>query len=93
MLVCTIVSTILAGLYFVKVCKFDKFIATLAALPGAFVPIAAALLEYGKKDNHKQVLIPQATRVIFIVSFVPILFISNLGFSEIEGYNLSLIHI
>jgi membrane AbrB-like protein len=87
MLVCTIVSTILAGLYFVKVCKFDKFIATLAALPGAFVPIAAALLEYGKKDNHKQVLIPQATRVIFIVSFVPILFISNLGFSEIEGYN------
>ena len=77
----------MAGLYFVKVCKFDKFIATLAALPGAFVPIAAALLEYGKKDNHKQVLIPQATRVIFIVSFVPILFISNLGFSEIEGYN------
>ena len=78
MLVCTIVSTILAGLYFVKVCKFDKFIATLAALPGAFVPIAAALLEYGKKDNHKQVLIPQATRVIFIVSFVPILFILSL---------------
>ena len=82
MVVCTIVSTILAGYYFIKVCKFDKFIATLAALPGAFVPIAAALLEYGKKENHKQVLIPQATRVIFIVSFVPILFIS-----------LSLIHI
>ena len=87
MVVCTIVSTILAGYYFVKVCKFDKFIATLAALPGAFVPIAAALLEYGKKENHKQVLIPQATRVIFIVSFVPILFISKLGFSEITGYN------
>ena len=62
-------SDILAGYYFIKVCKFDKFIATLAALPGAFVPIAAALLEYGKKENHKQVLIPQATRVIFIVSF------------------------
>ncbi len=29
----------------------------------------------------------QATRVIFIVSFVPILFISKLGFSEIAGYN------
>ena len=87
MILCTIISTILAGYYFVKICKFDKFIATLAALPGAFVPIAAALLEYGKKENHKQVLIPQATRVIFIVSFVPILFISNLGFSEISGYN------
>ena len=87
MIFCTIVSTILAGYYFVKICKFDKFIATLAALPGAFVPIAAALLEYGKKENHKQVLIPQATRVIFIVSFVPILFITNLGFSEISGYN------
>ena len=87
MLICTIVSTILAGLYFVKVCKFDKFIATLAALPGAFVPIAAALLEYGKKDNYKQVLIPQATRVIFIVSFVPIFFINNLGFSEINLIN------
>ena len=56
MVVCTIVSTILAGYYFVKVCKFDKFIATLAALPGAFVPIAATLLEYGKKENHKQIL-------------------------------------
>ena len=87
MVLCTIISTILAGYYFIKICKFDKFIAILAALPGAFVPIAAALLEYGKKENHKQVLIPQATRVIFIVSFVPILFISNLGFSEISGYN------
>ena len=87
MVLCTIVSTILAGYYFVKICKFDKFIATLAALPGAFVPIAAALLEHGKKENHKQVLIPQATRVIFIVSFVPVLFISKLGFSEITGYN------
>ena len=59
----------------------------LAALPGAFVPISAALLEFGKSKNDKGVLIPQATRVIFIVSFVPIFFISKLGFSEMTGYN------
>ena len=87
MLVCTIVSTILAGYYFFKVCKFSKFISVLAALPGAFVPISAALLEFGKSKNDKGVLIPQATRVIFIVSFVPIFFINNLGFSEMTGYN------
>ena len=87
MLLCTIVSTILAGYYFFKVCKFSKFISVLAALPGAFVPISAALLEFGKSRNDKGVLIPQATRVIFIVSFVPIFFISKLGFSEMTGYN------
>ncbi len=87
MLMCTIVSTILAGYYFFKVCKFSKFISVLAALPGAFVPISAALLEFGKSKNDKGVLIPQATRVIFIVSFVPIFFISKLGFSEMTGYN------
>ncbi len=87
MLICTIVSTILAGYYFFKVCKFSKFISVLAALPGAFVPISAALLEFGKSKNDKGVLIPQATRVIFIVSFVPIFFINNLGFSEMTGYN------
>ena len=59
----------------------------MAALPGAFVPISAALLEFGKSKNDKGVLIPQATRVIFIVSFVPIFFINNLGFSEMTGYN------
>ena len=87
MLLCTIISTILAGYYFFKVCKFSKFISVLAALPGAFVPISAALLEFGKSKNDKGVLIPQATRVIFIVSFVPIFFISKLGFSEMTGYN------
>ena len=87
MLLCTIVSTILAGYYFFKVCKFSKFISVLAALPGAFVPISAALLEFGKSKNDKGVLIPQSTRVIFIVSFVPIFFISKLGFSEMTGYN------
>ena len=87
MLLCTIVSTILAGYYFFKVCKFSKFISVLAALPGAFVPISAASLEFGKSKNDKGVLIPQATRVIFIVSFVPIFFISKLGFSEMTGYN------
>ena len=90
--ICTIVSTILAGYYFFKVCKFSKFISALAALPGAFVPISAALLEFGKSKNDKGVLIPQATRVIFIVSFVPIFFINNLGFSEMKGYNYANIY-
>jgi membrane AbrB-like protein len=89
MIFCTIISTILAGYYFFKICKFSKFISVLAALPGAFVPISAALLEFGKSKDDKKVLIPQATRVIFIVSFVPIFFINNLGFSEITGYNFS----
>jgi len=89
MIFCTVISTILAGYYFFKVCKFSKFISVLAALPGAFVPISAALLEFGKNERDKKVLIPQATRVIFIVSFVPIFFINNLGFSEIAGYNFS----
>ena len=103
MLICTFISTILAGYYFYKICKFEKLVSILAALPGAFVPISAALLEFGKKSDYKGVLIPQATRVIFIVSFVPILFINNFGFSEMTGYNftniydlkyfLSLIHI
>ena len=92
MILCTIISTILAGYYFFKVCKFSKFISVLAALPGAFVPISAALLEFGKNERDKKVLIPQATRVIFIVSFVPIFFINNLGFSEIVGYNFSNIY-
>ena len=92
MIFCTVISTILAGYYFFKICKFSKFISVLAALPGAFVPISAALLEFGKSKNDKKVLIPQATRVIFIVSFVPIFFINNLGFSEIVGYNFSNIY-
>ena len=92
MIFCTVISTILAGYYFFKICKFSKFISVLAALPGAFVPISAALLEFGKSKNDKKVLIPQATRVIFIVSFFPIFFINNLGFSEIAGYNFSNIY-
>ena len=89
MIFCTVISTILAGYYFYKICKFSKFISVLAALPGAVVPISAALLEFGKNERDKKVLIPQATRVIFIVSFVPVFFINNLGFSEIAGYNFS----
>ena len=92
MLFCALISTILASCYFYKVCKFGKFISILAALPGAFVPISAALLEFGKNKEDKNVLIPQATRVIFIVSFFPIFFIKNLGFSEVLGYNFNNIY-
>ena len=89
MFFCTLISTILASYYFYKICKFGKFISILAALPGAFVPISAALLEFGKNREDKNVLIPQATRVIFIVSFFPIFFVKNLGFSEVSGYNFN----
>ena len=89
MFFCTLISTILASYYFYKICNFGKFISILAALPGAFVPISAALLEFGKNKEDKNVLIPQATRVIFIVSFFPIFFIKNLGFSEVLSYNFS----
>ena len=92
MFFCTIISTILASYYFYKICNFGKFISILAALPGAFVPISAALLEFGKNKEDKNVLIPQATRVIFIVSFFPIFFIKNLGFSEVSGYNFNNIY-
>ena len=89
MFFCALISTILASYYFYKVCNFGRFISILAALPGAFVPISAALLEFGKNKEDKNVLIPQATRVIFIVSFFPIFFIKNLGFSEVSGYNFN----
>ena len=69
MIFCTVISTNFGRILFFKICKFSKFISVLAALPGAFVPISAALLEFGKGKSDKKVLIPQATRVIFIVSF------------------------
>ena len=58
--------------------------AILAALPGAFVPISAALLEL-KNNNNKRVLVPQATRVIFIVCMLPVIFIYQMGNAEIQG--------
>ena len=84
MIVYVFISTIIITFYFLKVCKFEKMNAILAALPGAFVPISAALLEL-KNNNNKRVLVPQATRVIFIVCMLPVIFIYQMGDAEIQG--------
>ena len=85
MIVYVLISTIIVSLYFFKVCKFEKLNSILAALPGAFVPISAALLEL-KNNNNQRVLIPQATRVIFIVCMLPIIFVYQVGYIEIKGF-------
>ena len=87
MLIYVIISTIIVSYYFIKICKFEKIISILAALPGAFVPISAALLEIENKHNHKKVIIPQATRVIFIVCMLPIIFVYQKGFVQMKGFN------
>ena len=56
-------------------------------LPGAFVPISAGLLELENKHNHKKVIIPQATRVIFLVCMLPIIFVYQKGFVQMKGFN------
>jgi len=84
MIVYVFISTIIITFYFLKVCKFEKMNAILAALPGAFVPISTALLEL-KNNNNKRVLVPQATRVIFIVCMLPVIFIYQMGNAEIQG--------
>ena len=86
MLIYVIISTILVSYYFIKICKFEKIVAILASLPGAFVPISAALLELKQKHDSKKVIIPQATRVIFIVCSLPIIFVKNQGFVEINSF-------
>ena len=78
------ISTIIVAFYFLKVCKFGKFNSVLAALPGAFVPISSALLEL-KNNKNKQVLIPQATRVIFLVCMLPVIFVYEVGYVELGG--------
>jgi membrane AbrB-like protein len=84
MIICTIVGSIVTACYLYKVCKFKKVVAILAGLPGAFVVIAGALEDLA--DNQKdrsQVIIPQATRVLFIVLFVPFIFMASEGYQEI----------
>ena len=85
MIICTIIGTIIVAIYFHKICKFNKLISVLAGLPGAFVVIASALHEItGSKKQHGEVIIPQATRVLFIVLFVPFVFVTQVGYQEIN---------
>ena len=70
-----------------KICKFNKLISTLAALPGAFVVIAGAINDIAKTEKESgQVIIPQATRVLFIVLFLPFIFVTQIGYQEIDSF-------
>ena len=84
MIICTIVGSVVTACYLYKVCKFKKVVAILAGLPGAFVVIAGALEDLAdNKKDRSQVIIPQATRVLFIVLFVPFIFMASEGYQEI----------
>ncbi len=80
-------STFFVSLYLIKICNFKKITAILAALPGAFMPIVSTLDEIKNTDEHQKVIITQATRVIFIVSFVPFFFNFNLGKAKLNTMN------
>jgi len=80
-------STFFVSLYLIKICNFKKITAILAALPGAFMPIVSTLDEIKNTDEHQKVIITQATRVIFIVSFVPFFFNFNLGKAKFDTMN------
>lgn len=87
MIICTITGAVVVAIYFHKICKFNKLIAVLAALPGAFVVIAGAINDIAKNEEESgQVVIPQATRVLFIVMFLPFIFVTQVGYQEISTY-------
>ena len=87
MILCTVVGTVAVSFYFYKICKFNKLVSVLAALPGAFVVIAGAIndITTDKKESG-QVVIPQATRVLFIVLFLPFIFVTQIGYQEIDSF-------
>ncbi len=87
MILFVVTSTFLVSLYLIKICNFKKITAILAALPGAFMPIVSTLDEIKNTDEHQKVIITQATRVIFIVSFVPFFFNFNLGKAKLDTMN------
>ncbi len=87
MIITTVISTIIVSTYFYKVCKFKKIIAVLAGLPGAFVPIVSTIFHItADKDSLSKVVIPQATRVILIVCFLPFFFVKQIGYAEINSF-------
>ena len=88
MVLVTFLGTVILTFYFYKVCKFKKLLAVLAGLPGAFAPIVTTLFKTLKnKNDFAKVVIPQATRVIFIISFLPFLFINKVGFADIKTFS------
>lgn len=84
MIICTIIGGIVTAIYFNKVCKYNKLDSIFAGLPGAFVPVSTAYLSLtNDKGSINKVIIPQATRVMFIVMFVPFFFVYEKGFEQV----------
>ena len=87
MIVCTIIGAIITAVYFYKICKFKKLVSILAGMPGAFVVIAGAINQMtDSKKESGQVVIPQATRVLFIVLILPFVFVTQVGYQEIATH-------
>ena len=87
MIICTIIGAIITAIYFHKICKFKKLVSILAGMPGAFVVIAGAINQMtDSKKESGQVVIPQATRVLFIVLILPFVFVTQVGYQEIASH-------
>lgn len=86
MIICTIFGGVITAIYLNKFCKYNKLDSIFAGLPGGFVPVSAAYLDLtDNKDSIKKVVIPQATRVMFIVLFVPFFFVYERGYENVIG--------
>ena len=55
-------------------------------MPGAFVVIAGAINQMTDSKESGQVVIPQATRVLFIVLILPFVFVTQVGYQEIATH-------
>ena len=86
MILYVLFSTYVVYWYFYKFAKFSKSISVFSSLPGALAPITAAILEMKNFSDHKSVILIQATRVIFIVGLLPIIFFYERGAVDIRGF-------
>ena len=86
MILYVLFSTYVVYWYFYKFAKFSKSTSVFSSLPGALAPITAAILEMKNFSEHKSVILIQATRVIFIVGLLPIIFFYERGAVDIGGF-------
>jgi len=86
MILYVLFSTYIVYWYFYKYAKFSKSTSVFSSLPGALAPISAAILEMKNFSEHKSVILIQATRVIFIVGLLPIIFFYERGAVDIGGF-------
>ena len=86
MILYVLFSTYVVYWYFYKFAKFSKSTSVFSSLPGALAPITAAILEMKNFSEHKSIILIQATRVIFIVGLLPIIFFYERGAVDIGGF-------